>query len=84
MLENSVISTLVTIDIQQKTDSKCNLTLEHSHTVFDMKVTTTQALPVYLILSAGANRSQTIDLIKENDGWPHQVSLIENKHETNN
>lgn len=51
---------------------------------FDMKVTTTLALPVYLILSAGANRSQTIDLIKENNGWPHQVSLIENKHKKKN
>lgn len=45
-----------------------------------MRVTTTLALPVYLVLPAGANRSQTINLIKENNGWPHQVSLIKSKH----
>ena len=31
---------------------------------------------MYLVLPAGTNRSQTINFIKENNGWPHQVSLI--------
>lgn len=44
------------------------------------KVTIRWVLPVYLVLPAGANRSQTINLIKENNGWPHQVSLIKSKH----
>lgn len=47
-----------------------------------MRVTTTLALPVYLVLPAGANRSQTINLIEENNGWPHQISLIKNIHKT--
>lgn len=42
------------------------------------------ALPVYLVLPAGANRSQTIDLIEENNWWPHQVSLWEKKKENKN
>lgn len=45
-------------------------------------VTLRLVLPVYLVLPAGANRSQTINLIKENNGWPHQVSLIKSKHRT--
>lgn len=93
---HSVSSTLITMDIQQKNKKQTNSYWSCSQPNwqqvqfdtgtqpqrFDMKVTTTLALPVYLILSAGANRSQPIDLIKENNGWPHQVSLIENKHKT--
>lgn len=47
-----------------------------------MTVTITLALPVYLVLLAGANRSQTINLIEKNYGWPHKVSLVKSIHRT--
>lgn len=54
--------------------SNCN-----THTIRSSFVAGTSALPVYLVLPAGAYRGQSINFIKEDDRRPHQVGLTQ-KH----